>query len=324
MGSIHSPRSLIDIDNIFEDFINLDCLFSEVPSTLNSSEATLRDNLVQQQQSHLRRLPPLTIPERHCTSSSNWQLLQVPALDFSELHFLATEITDLPCWADPFDLFNFDLITPPAMLSIPLLAAPDHSIPQVAAKSVQPVPPNPMRVTLTHSPSQYYILPQTTPSLHSTTASPSSIAPPPAPPFTLHTTITATPATTTSPFTPAKLSPNPPLKKPSARTSLHCSSSEITQNLETTHHHHHKDSKRRFCCSYAGCTSCTSYTTRKDRKRHEVSKHGVLHLVCDVCGHTTARTDNMRVHVRAAHKEECEVVMKRIVGARVGVVMGSR
>ena len=31
----------------------------------------------------------------------------------------------------------------------------------------------------------------------------------------------------------------------------------------------------------------------------------------------------MRVHVRAAHKEEYEVVMKRIVGAREGAVMGS-
>jgi len=30
----------------------------------------------------------------------------------------------------------------------------------------------------------------------------------------------------------------------------------------------------------------------------------------------------MRYHVRAAHDEECEVVMKRIVGIRVRVVTG--
>lgn len=317
MGSIHSPRSLMDIDTMFEEFINQDCLFSEVPNTLNSSGATFPDDLVRQQQhSHLRRLSPLIELDRPCVSNCNRQLPQVPVLNFSELHFLATEITDLPCWADPFDLFNFDLINPPAMLSNPLPAAPDQSIPQVAAKPVQPVPPNPMTVTLTHSPSQYYILPQTTPSLHSTAVSPPSAAPSPAPRITAHTAVTAIPATTTSPFTPKKPRPEGPLQKPSPCTSLHCSPNEMTQNPETTHHHHHKDSKRRFCCSYEGCTWCTSYTTRKDRKRHEISKHSALHLVCDVCGHTTARVDNMRVHVRAAHREECEVLMKRIVGAR--------
>ena len=166
MGSINSPRSLIDIDNMFEEFINQDCLFSEVPSTLNSNGETFQDDLVRQQQhSHLGTLSPLTELERPWVSNCNRKLPQVPVLNFSEPHFLATEITDLPCWADPFGLFNFDLINPPAMLPNPLLAAPDQSIPQVAAKPVQPVPPNPMTVTLTHSPSQYYILPKTTPSL---------------------------------------------------------------------------------------------------------------------------------------------------------------
>ena len=294
MGSFRSPQSLNDSDNMFEEYINPDCLLIEVPSTLNTGVANIQDNLVQQQQQfHLQRLSPLTTLERPCAPSGNRQPPRGTVRTFSESHFIATKITDLPPWAYPFDLSNFDLITPPAMLSNPLLAAPDQSIPQ------------------------------TTPSLHSATISTPSTPPSPALPLTSNATATATPATTTSPFPLEKPSPEPPLKKPSACTSLHCCPNEMTQNPETTHHHHHKDSKRRFCCSYAGCTSCTSYTTRKDRKRHEVSKHSVLHLVCDVCGHTTARTDNMRVHVRAAHREECEVVMKRIVRARAAVVMGS-
>ena len=52
------------------------------------------------------------------------------------------------------------------------------------------------------------------------------------------------------------------------------------------------------------------------------SKHGGQRLICDVCKHTTARADNMRVHVRAAHREEYEVIMKRIVEARARVIAG--
>lgn len=320
MDSIQSPPSLNDINDIFENFINKECLLGETPNILHSRETTFGDNPQQQQQKPNPQGPsPPATPETKCASSINVRPQPYPALGFSESHFHATEMTDLPPWADTFNLFNYELATPHAMPVDDLLATLGESVLQAPVTSM---PPNATTGSPPQSPTQYSVLPPTPFSPPSATTSPATIAPPPAPPSVVHSALVSTPAATTHPSTRTRPSPKPRSKITPPCTSPHCHPTTTTQNPETTHHHHHKDSKRRFCCSHKGCASCTSYTTRKDRRRHEESKHSELRLICDLCGHTTAREDNMRYHVRAAHDEECEVVMKRIVGIRVRVVTG--
>ncbi|PWW73098.1 hypothetical protein C7212DRAFT_366000 [Tuber magnatum] len=322
MGSMQSPPSFTDIDDIFDSLINKDCLLSEVPDILNSQKTTFRDNLLQQQQQqlHLQELSPPSTPKQNDAQPHPYF-----ALEFSESHFLSTKTTDLPPWADPTDLFNFDLVP-----VNDLLATPAELPPQVPGVSMQSTP---VGSTMGSSPQSlaHYILPPTPLSLpSSTTTSPAPAAPlPPAPlpppPPTGHSTLTPTPAATaptTAPIPSPRPRPKPHPKKAFACTSIHCHPTTTTENPETTHHHHHKDPKRRFCCRSEDCTSCTSYTTRKDRNRHEMSKHSDQHLVCDICGHKTAREDNMRVHVRAAHEEGWEMAMKRIMGVRMKMVLG--
>ncbi|CAZ80161.1 unnamed protein product [Tuber melanosporum] len=321
MGSVQGPPSFIDI---FDTFINKDCYLSEVPNSLNSRETTPRDGrLHQQQQPHPQELSPPPTPKAGGASSADAQPHPDLSLEFSESHFLGIKTTDLPPWKDPFDLSNFDLATTHAVND--LLATATESTPRVLVAPIQHTPPNATPGNSPRSPAQHYILPPTPLSLPpSTTTSPAPAVLPP--PSTAHCTPTPTPATTTTPSTAATSSPKPRPKprpkKTSPCTSAHCHSTATTQNPEATHHHHYKDSKHRFCCRHKDCASCTSYTTRKDRNRHEVSKHSDQHLICDVCGHTTAREDNMRVHVRAAHREGWEVIMERIVGVRVRMVMG--
>jgi len=322
MASIQSPSSFVDFGAIFDDFINKDCLLSDVPNTLDSEETTSLPP--QERQPHLQELSPPATPKANGAPAIGTHPHPHPTLKFSESHFLATETTDLPIWKDPSDLFNFDLATPDAMLVKDLLAATDEGIPQILATLAEPIPSNPTTDYPLQAPTQYSVLPPTPFSLPSTTTSPAPIVPPPPPPSTVHSVLTPTLTTTTPPPTTAIPTSRPRQKKTFPCTSPHCHPTATTQNSETTHHHHHKDPKHRFCCRYEACTSCTSYTTRKDRNRHEASKHSEQHLVCDVCGHTTAREDNMRVHVRAAHREGWEVIMKRIMGVRMRMVMGFR
>jgi len=60
--------------------------------------------------------------------------------------------------------------------------------------------------------------------------------------------------------------------------------------------------KKRLCCRFPECDVCPGFVTRKDRDRHEISKHKPGHrFSCSVCGLEMARLDNMRVHVRGTH-----------------------
>ncbi|KAG0643269.1 hypothetical protein HOY80DRAFT_473029 [Tuber brumale] len=325
MGSVQNPPSFIDINDLFDSIINKDCLLSDVPNYLNSRETALRDNRLhqQKQQFYLQEPSPPATPKAGGASSADAQPHPGLALEFSESHFLSIETTDLPPWKDPFDLSNFDLSTSHAVND--LSSAANESTPRVPVASMQPTSANVTTGNSPQSPAQHYILPPTPLSLpSSTTTSPASAVLPS--PSTAHCALTPTPATTTphpaAATSSPKSRPKPRPKKIFPCTSAHCHPTVTTQNPEATHHHHHKDPKHRFCCRNEVCASCTSYTTRKDRNRHEVSKHSDQHLVCDVCGHTTAREDNMRVHVRAAHREGWEVVMERIVGVRVRMAMG--
>ncbi|CUS11441.1 unnamed protein product [Tuber aestivum] len=318
MGSMQSPPATSDINAIFDSFINKDCLLGEAPDTLNSQNAIFRGNPPQQQQPLLQQeLPPPSSPQKKDAHPHQDLILK-----FSESHFHDTKTTDLPLWADPSDLFNFDLATPHTTPANDLLATTNEPIPQAPSTSVQPTPANPTTSNPPRSPT-HHILPPTPLFLPSSTTTSSTSAAPPPP--TTHPTLTPTPAAATPPSvaTPSP-KPRPKLRprKAFSCTSTHCPPDAATKNPETAHHHHHKDPKHRFCCRYEGCTSCTSYTTRKDRNRHEASKHSKQHLVCDVCGHTTARKDNMTGHVRSAHPEGWEVVMERITGVKVKIVMG--
>lgn len=108
----------------------------------------------------------------------------------------------------------------------------------------------------------------------------------------------------------------------------------------SSYHHHqtvssgaasgvHPDEAPYYMCDYTGCgkvcarqcdlrkhkkrhqkpfmcrDGCDSYfSTEKDRDRHERSKHRrEERLTCAVCGHRTARKDNMKDHVRRRHGE---------------------
>lgn len=64
---------------------------------------------------------------------------------------------------------------------------------------------------------------------------------------------------------------------------------------------HKKRHQKPFPCR----NRCESYfSTEKDRDRHERSKHKKEEwLTCAVCGHQTARKDNMKDHVRRRHGE---------------------
>jgi hypothetical protein len=67
---------------------------------------------------------------------------------------------------------------------------------------------------------------------------------------------------------------------------------------------HKKRHQKPFPCEAS--SDCDSYfSTAKDRDRHIKSKHRrEEHLMCPVCGHTTARKDNMKDHVKRRHGEE--------------------
>ncbi|KAI5850021.1 hypothetical protein BZA05DRAFT_419405 [Tricharina praecox] len=74
---------------------------------------------------------------------------------------------------------------------------------------------------------------------------------------------------------------------------------------------HKKRHLKPFPCPEAACDSF--FSTEKDRDRHTKSKHRrEEHLVCAVCGHRTARKDNMRDHIKRRHGED---VVERIMNA---------
>ncbi|KAA8902479.1 hypothetical protein FN846DRAFT_87136 [Sphaerosporella brunnea] len=77
---------------------------------------------------------------------------------------------------------------------------------------------------------------------------------------------------------------------------------------------HRKRHEKPFPCSLESCEAF--FSTEKDRDRHEKSKHRrEEHLVCPVCGHRTARRDNLKDHVRRRHGGEGEA--ERIMGSFV-------
>ncbi|RPA98342.1 hypothetical protein L873DRAFT_1038057 [Choiromyces venosus 120613-1] len=333
MGSTKCPPSFSDgessEENIFDTFINKDCFLDEVSSyPLNTQETTSGYHILQrppqQQQPHLPEpSPPATpaTPEADGAPSTDAQSHVDIGLNFSESHFLSTEMTNLPLWEDPSDLFNFKLATPHVVPVHSSLDTTGESISHVPVTFMQPPSANATTGNPIQSPRHYYSLPPTPLSLPSSaTTSPAPIAP------SWSSIAHSTPTPTTIPPLPTttRTFTKPRPKKAFPCTYTQCDPTTITHNSETPHHHHHKDLKRRFCCRYEDCISCTSYTTRKDCKRHEDSKHSDQHLVCDVCGHTTARSDNMRGHVRTAHPEEWEAVMKRIMEVKMKMVMGFR
>lgn len=82
---------------------------------------------------------------------------------------------------------------------------------------------------------------------------------------------------------------------------------------------HKKRHQKPFPCRYGQHEGCDStFSTTKERDRHERSKHRrEEHLVCSVCGHKTARKDNMADHVKRRHgQENKERVMATILGLR--------
>ncbi|KAI5779509.1 hypothetical protein EDC01DRAFT_302983 [Geopyxis carbonaria] len=82
---------------------------------------------------------------------------------------------------------------------------------------------------------------------------------------------------------------------------------------------HKKRHLKPFPCRNAGQGVCDAYfSTEKDRDRHERSKHRRNeHLTCAVCGHRTARKDNMKDHVRRRHGDtDLDGIMAVIMGAR--------
>ncbi|KAF8245347.1 hypothetical protein K440DRAFT_634498 [Wilcoxina mikolae CBS 423.85] len=99
--------------------------------------------------------------------------------------------------------------------------------------------------------------------------------------------------------TPANSAPVAPLSFPCDHPS--CTKSYPRQCDLRKHKKRHQ---KPFPCRAS--TECNSYfSTEKDRDRHERSKHRrEEHLVCSVCGHRTARKDNMKDHVRRRHGEE--------------------
>ncbi|KAA8905580.1 hypothetical protein FN846DRAFT_745130 [Sphaerosporella brunnea] len=79
---------------------------------------------------------------------------------------------------------------------------------------------------------------------------------------------------------------------------------------------HKKRHEKPFSCSEPSCDAV--FSTEKDRDRHERSKHRrEEHLVCPVCGHRTARKDNLKDHVRRRHGEEQMAKVMRELSAGV-------
>ncbi|TGZ79318.1 hypothetical protein EX30DRAFT_110932 [Ascodesmis nigricans] len=80
---------------------------------------------------------------------------------------------------------------------------------------------------------------------------------------------------------------------------------------------HKKRHQKPFPCR-EGCESC--FSTEKDRDRHERSRHRQEErLTCVVCGHRTARKDNMKDHVRRRHGEQD---LERIMDATIANAYG--
>jgi hypothetical protein len=82
---------------------------------------------------------------------------------------------------------------------------------------------------------------------------------------------------------------------------------------------HKKRHAKPFPCPMDSCEAV--FSTEKDRDRHEKSKHRrEEHLICPVCGHRTARKDNLKDHVRRRHGEEAmERIMRALsVGSSAG------
>jgi len=78
---------------------------------------------------------------------------------------------------------------------------------------------------------------------------------------------------------------------------------------------HKKRHLKPFPCPEPTCDSL--FSTEKDRDRHTKSKHRrEEHLVCAVCGHRTARKDNMRDHIKRRHGEGAvERIMNVVMAA---------
>ena len=326
MGSGWSPPSTTDINDFFNEFINEDCLLSEVPNTLASLELTFRSNLLQEHQWQPQQQPsPAPTPTTNCASITEMHPPSNSTSKLPEPHLLTTETRDLPPREDTFDPFNFGLAAPHTSLANHFVATSDKLIYQPPATPLAHMLSNATTGGPPQCSTQYIPLPPRPVSLSSTTTSSAATAPPLTPPSTIHPAIIPTSTSITLSPTTGIPTPNPYPRKTFSCTSPHCSPTTTVRNPETAHHHHHIDPKHRFCCRYEACTSCTSYTTRKDCNRHEASKHIGQQLICDVsgCGHQTARADNMRVHVRRAHGEGWEVIMKRIVRARMRAAMGS-
>ena len=285
---------------------------------------TFQGNLLPKNQWQPQQKPsPPPALRTNCASITEMQPPYDTTLKFSEPH-LATNTPDLPLWEDTFDRFNFDLAAPHTSLTNNFVVTTDELINQLLATPLEPMPANAMTGDPSQSPTLYLPLPASPGSLSSTTTSLAATAPPLLPLSTIHSTLIHASTSITLPSTTRIPAPKPQQRRTFPCTSPYCGPTATVRNPETTHHHHHKDPKHSFCCRYEACSSCTSYTTKKDRNRHEGSKHSGQQLTCDVCGHRTARKDNMRVHVRREHRDGWEEIMKRIVGARMRVVMGSR
>jgi hypothetical protein len=123
------------------------------------------------------------------------------------------------------------------------------------------------------------------------------------------------------PLDPSSSKP-PPNLIPVASASFPCDHPSCTKSYprQCDLRKHKKRHQKPYQCRAS--TECNSYfSTEKDRDRHEKSKHRrEEHLVCSVCGHRTARKDNMKDHVRRRHGEERvdEVMAAVMIGSSAG------
>ena len=118
----------------------------------------------------------------------------------------------------------------------------------------------------------------------------------------------------------------PPLPSAAAVTAAtasfpcdHPSCAKAYPRLCDLRRHKKRHQKPYPCRASAECDS--HFSTEKDRDRHERSRHRRdEHLECSVCGHRTARKDNMKDHVRRRHGEErVDEVMAAVVGSSSGL-----